>query len=464
MKQNILKLGYLLLGLLAVLVMYLSYLQLYRGPALAANPYNHRYQEYEAQVRRGTIFDAKGVALAKSDYSQSKSKRVYPAGQITAHIIGYINERYGRSGLESAYDRYLLGMEGADSFRNQINKLLGKEQAGGDVNLTVDSALQKLAMDMLDGRRGSVVLLDPRTGAVRVMASSPSYDPNRLEAIWPQLLQDSQTPLINRATQGAYPPGSTFKIVTAAAALATDLSLSGKDFDCPGYLVVNGYKLNDSAVHSKVDLTRALAVSCNTTFAQFGLTTGPEGFQRAVKAFGMLQEPPVGIPARAGTMAAVGALTPTELASSAIGQGEILVSPLHMALSAAGVANKGIIMQPYLVDTVKDSQGVTVQRQAVQAWLTATTPEIAGIIKAGMVSAVKVGTAQAAATQGMQVAGKTGSAQNDQGQSHAWFIGFAPSDQPRLAVAVILENAGSGGAVAAPVAGRLLAAAVAAGY
>lgn len=463
MKRNILKLGYLLLGLLTVLVLYLSYLQLYRAPALADNPYNHRFQEYEAQVRRGTIYDDKGVALARSDYRQNESRRVYPAGQNTAQIVGYIHERYGRSGLESSYDRILLGMEGADRFRNLVNKLLGREQLGGDIILSLDSSLQRQAMDMLGGRRGAVVLLDPRTGAVRVMASSPSYDPNRLEDTWPQLLQDTNLPLINRAAQGAYPPGSTFKIVTAAAALASDPGLAGKNFDCPGYLVVNGYKLNDTAVHGEVNLIRALAVSCNTTFAQLGLTAGAEGFQRAVKAFGLLQEPPVGIPARAGTIAA-GAITPTELASSAIGQGEMLVSPLQMALAAAAIANKGIIMQPYLVDTVKDSLGTTLQRQVVRPWLTATTPEIAGVIKEGMVSAVREGTAQAAAVTGMQVAGKTGSAQNPQGQSHAWFIGFAPSDQPRLAVAVILENAGSGGAVAAPVAGSLLAAAVAAGY
>jgi peptidoglycan glycosyltransferase len=241
------------------------------------------------------------------------------------------------------------------------------------------------------------------------MASSPSYDPNRLDDIWPQLLKDPQTPLINRATQGAYPPGSTFKVVTAAAALAANPSLAAKDFDCPGYIVVNGYKLNDTAAHGKVNLTEALAVSCNTAFAQLGLTTGAEGFQSAVKAFGLLQEPPVEIPARAGTMAAAGAMTPTELASSAIGQGEVLVSPLQMALVAAAIANKGIIMQPYLVDNAKDSLGMSVERQGARTWLTAATPEIAGVIKTGMVSAVKSGTAQAAAVSGMQVAGKTGS-------------------------------------------------------
>lgn len=464
MKQNIIKLGYLLLGLLVVLVIYLSYMQLYRGPVLADNPYNRRYQEYEAQVKRGTIYDDKGAALARSDYSQNKHRRVYPAGENTAQVIGYINERYGRSGLESAYDRSLLGMEGPDRFRNLINKVLGREQSGGDVHLTLNSNLQSLAFDLLDGRWGSVVLLDPRTGAVRVMASSPSYDPNRLEELWPQLLQDPQTPLINRATQGAYPPGSTFKIVTAAAALASDPGLAVKDFDCPGFLVVNGYKLNDTAAHGKVDLTRAIAVSCNTAFAQLGLTAGVEGFQQTVKAFGLLQEPPVGIPARAGTIADPQAMIPTELASSAIGQGEILVSPLQMALCAAAIANKGTIMQPFLVDNVEDSLGATVSRQEVRTWLNATTPEIAAKIKTGMVSAVQNGTAGAAAVSGIQVAGKTGSAQNPQGQTHAWFIGFAPADQPRLAVAVILENGGAGGAVAAPVAGQLLKAAIAAGY
>lgn len=464
MKHNIIKLGYLLLGLFAILVVYLSYMQLYRGPVLADNPYNRRYLEYEAQVRRGTIYDDKGIALAKSEYSQDKHRRVYPAGENTAQVIGYINERYGRSGLESAYDRVLLGMDGSDRFRNLSNKILGREQAGGDVTLTLNVSLQKLAMELLGGRRGAVVLLDPGTGAVRVMASSPSFDPNHLEDIWPELLQDPQTPLINRATQGAYPPGSTFKVITAAAALASDPGLANKDFDCPGYLIVNGYKLDDTAVHGEVDLTRALAVSCNTTFAQLGLTAGAANFQQAVKAFGLLQEPPVGIPARAGTMAAPGAFTPTELASSSIGQGELLVSPLQMALCAAAIANKGSIMQPFLVDNVKDSLGATINKHAAKTWLNATTPEIAAKIKTGMVSAVQNGTARAAAVSGMQVAGKTGSAQNPQGQAHAWFIGFAPSDQPRLAVAVILENAGSGGAAAAPVASQLLKAAVAAGY
>lgn len=464
MKQNIKKLGILIIGLLSILVLYLSYLNVIRGAVLTANPYNRRFQEYEAQVRRGTISDINGIVLARNDNSGEVNKRVYPKGHETAHLLGYVSERYGRAGLESVCDRYLLGMEGADRVRNFINKLLGREQLGGDVTLTIDAYLQGMAMDLLDDRRGAVVILDPRTGAVRVMASNPSYDPNKLDDLWPQLVSDGASPLINRATQGAYPPGSTFKIITAAGALAAKPDIAGKTFNCPGFLDVNGYRLNDTAVHGNVDLVEAIAVSCNTTFAQLGLEQGAQNFIRTVKAFGIEKDPGIGIPVRPGTTASVNMMIPTELASSAIGQGEVLVSPLHMALAAAAVAQRGEIMSPYLIETVKDSMGEVLYQGTGKHWLSATTPEFSGIIKDGMVGAVRFGTATAAAVPGYQVAGKTGSAQNPHGQTHAWFIGFAPADQPRLAVAVIMENAGSGGSVAAPAAGRLLSAALNRGY
>jgi peptidoglycan glycosyltransferase len=464
MKQNIKGLGILVIGLLTILVFYLSYLNVFRGDVISANPYNRRFQEYEAQVRRGTIYDIQGLVLARTDIANNENIRVYPMGRETAHLLGYVSERYGRTGLESVCDHFLLGREGADRIRNLINKLLDREQLGGDVTLTIDAYLQSLAMDMLENRRGAVVLLDPRTGAVRVMASNPSYDPNKLDELWPQLVGDENSPLLNRAVQGAYPPGSSFKIVTAAGILAARPDYAGKTFDCPGYLDVNGYRLNDTAVHGNVDMEKAIAVSCNTTFAQLGLDQGAQNFVRTVKAFGILQDPGIGIPARPGTMISADEMIPTELASSAIGQGEMLVSPLHMVLVAAAVANKGETMHPYLLETVKDSMGKILQQGSAHHWLYATTPEISGIIREGMVDAVKFGTATAAAVPGFQVAGKTGSAQNPHGQTHAWFIGFVPADQPRLAVAVVLENAGSGGAAAAPAAGRLLSAALNRGY
>ncbi len=464
MKQNIKRLGILIICLLAILVFYLSYLNVVRGSENVVNPHNRRLQEYESQVRRGTIYDSKGVVLATTGLSGEKNKRVYPRGSETAHILGYISEKYGRAGLESTCDRYLLGLEGADRARNYINRLLGREQLGGDVTLTIDSYLQGLALDLLGKRRGAVVLLDPRTGALLALVSNPVYDPNKLEEIWPQLIQDEDSPLLNRAVQGAYPPGSTFKIVTAAGALAARPDASRQTFNCRGLLEVNGYELEDTAVHGRVDIKKAIAVSCNTTFAQLGLDQGAQNFVTTIKAFGIDQDPGIGLPVRPGTMASPEEIIPTELAGSAIGQGELLVSPLHMALVAAAIANSGDLMKPYLVKTVKDSMGQVLQREEARHWLNVTTPQICGIIKDGMVDAVRSGTATAAGVAGVQVAGKTGSAQNPHGQTHAWFIGFAPADQPRLAVAVLVENAGSGGSVAAPVAGQLISTALNKGY
>lgn len=456
MRQNILRLGYLLLGLLFVLIVYLCYLQGVKDPALAANPYNRRLHEIEAQVARGNIYDARGVVLARTEFDGKQGRRRYPLGGVAAHIIGYVSERYGRTGLESFYDPYLLGREGTDSFRNYFNRLQGKEQKGGDLILTVDASLQGYAEQLLGGRRGAVVLVETRTGALRVVASSPGYNANQLEQDWSRLVQAPDSPLLNRALQGAYPPGSTYKIITAAGALAAEPGLANGTFHCPGYLMVSGFKLDDSDVHGEVDLRQALAVSCNTTFARLGLELGADGFYRTFQAFGLDQDPKPGIAVRPGTLAAPDDMIQTELASSAIGQGEMLVSPLHMALAAAAIANQGVIMHPYLVEAIKDSTGATVQSASRRIWLTAATPDIAGVIKEGMIDAVRYGTAKAAAVPGTQIAGKTGSAQNPHGRTHAWFIGFAPANQPRLAVAVVLENAGSGGSVAAPVAGKIL--------
>jgi len=464
MKPNILKLGYLLLGLFAVLVIYLSYLQVVRGPALTSNPYNRRPEAYESGIKRGTVYDTRGSVLAETTYSQGAGKRVYPQGPAAAHLVGYISGRHGRTGIESAYDRHLLGMEGIDRVRNLVDRLLGRDRAGGHLVLTVDAVLQKLAADLLDDRRGAVVMLDTGSGAVRVMVSSPGFNPNYVDETWSRLARDPGSPLINRAIQGAYPPGSTIKVVVAAGALDVFPGLKRETFNCRGSLVVDGYRLNDTAAHGNVDLKKALAVSCNTVFARLGLKLKADGFHRAVESFGLKQDPGIGIPVRPGTMVAPAAMTPAELAASAIGQGEILVTPLHMALVASGIANRGVIMHPFVVEKFMDAQGQTVRQAVYRPWLTAATPEIAGVLKEGMVDAVQYGTAGAAGVPEMQVAGKTGSAQNPHGQTHAWFIGFAPADSPRLAAAVVLENAGSGGGVAAPIAGRLLSAAVNRGY
>ena len=456
MRKNIMKTGFLLLGSFCFLLLYLSYLQIIKGPELEASDNNKRFLAYENLIHRGRILDNKGNVLAYSE--DNTNNRIYTQGKMLTPVIGFISDRYGRTGIEAAGDRYLLGITPEGRFDKFISRMSGKKSIGYDLTLTIDAHIQSLAMELLGQRKGAVVVLNPKNGDVLALASTPTFDPSQVDEKWSELTSDPDSALLNRATQGAYPPGSVFKLVTEAAALANNPQVADMEFKCPGYLDINGYRLNDNGVHGTLKLSKALAVSCNTTFAGLGLSLGAQKFTEAAKAFGFGQKPALEIPVRAATLAPVEKLTGTQLAASAIGQGDVLVSPLEMALIAAAVANKGIIMQPHLFYEVKDSMGNIIHKDVPKVWLNATSPQIAEGIKNGMEMAVVAGTAGKASVKGINVAGKTGSAENPNGKAHAWFIGFAPSENPQYVVAVIVENAGAGGAVSAPVAREIFSA------
>lgn len=457
MKPNIQKLGYVLLGSFALVSLYLGYVNVIWGPHLTVHPYNRRLAAYEAQIHRGTIYDRQGAVLAQT----KEGRRYYALAQDAAHPVGFVSERYGRTGLESAFDRYLLGQTSGDRLRMLWDRLRGRPLRGNDVVVTLDARLQRLAMQLLAGRKGAAVVLDPRSGAILALASSPSFDPNRIEEHYQEIQRAKEAPLFNRAIQGAYPPGSTFKLVTAAGILAVDPGVSKRIFNCQGSITVEGFELRDTAVHGKLDFERALALSCNSTFAQLGLELGAQRFYQTARAFGLTQNPwentdTAILPYRPGTLTPPEKMNRPLLASSAIGQGEVLVSPLQMALVAAAIANDGVIMRPYFLDRVQDPSGRVVYKNEPRPWLKATDGEVAKVIKKAMVAVVRDGTGREASLPGVSVAGKTGSAQNPHGDTHAWFVGFAPAENPRVVVAVIVENGGSGGAVAAPVARELM--------
>ena len=433
--------------------MHLGYLQVVQGRVLAAHPYNRRLIAYEQEVLRGTITDRRGEVLARTE---GPGNRVYPQGYDAAPVVGYLSRRYGRTGCEAAMDYYLLGLNPELRLQNMLRRLKGEVPRGNDVRLTLDAELQAHAMNLLRGRRGAAVVLDPRTGEVLAMASQPSFDPAAVDDRWPELSTDPAAPLVNRATDGAYPPGSLMKLITAAAALETGKLAQGEVFSCAGHIVVDGFDLRDTAAHGRVDLVRALAVSCNTTFAELGLRVGPEDLFRAAQAFGFGRASGLELPERGASLPAPEGMARPEVAATAIGQGRTLVSPLRMALVAAAFACDGVIMQPHLVVAVTDPEGRPVFTSVPRVWLTATTPQVAAAVRNGMVAAVRVGTARQAALPGVTVAGKTGSAQNPQGAPHAWFVGFAPAEAPRVVVAVIVENGGAGGTVAAPLGRELL--------
>lgn len=460
-KDNVRKTALGLIGLLTMLLGFLGYWQVVAREELVNNPYNRRLQLYDQATRRGSVRDIRGRVLAHSINQGEQWKRVFPLGEALAPVTGYVSARLGKTGVEAAFDPYLLGIAGGEELKNNLRRLLGQEPQGLEVFLTLDSSLQELGYRILGGRRGAIVLLEPATGKVRVLVSSPSYDPNRVEEQWDELTNDQEnTPLLNRAAQGMYPPGSTFKVATGAAALRKLPQLPEESFPCTGALEVGGYRLTDKAAHGNVDFDRALAVSCNTTFARLGLRTGFKDWYRGAAELGLDKKIPFVLPTSKGRLPDPGQKDEVLLAQSAIGQGPILETPLHMALLAAGVANGGRIMHPLLLERVETRSGQVLKAGKPEVWLTGMDPAIAGKLKQAMLKVVDEGTGTQAAVPGVRVAGKTGSAENPHGAAHAWFIGFAPAEKPMVAVAVIVENGGAGGKVAAPLAGEMLAAAL----
>lgn len=456
MKNNIRKLGFFLLTILAVLIIYLSYLQLYKGPELASHPKNRRLAEDIGQIKRGTIYDQRGTIIAESNWDGQRWVRSYPLAEQLAHIVGYNTERYGSSGLEAAYNTQLLGLTGEAKVQNMLRQLMDKERVGEGLVLTIDANIQRLAYQLLanQGKAGSVVAVDPRTGAIIAAASYPSFNPNNLQAQWPKLVDNDAAPLLNRAFQGAYPPGSVMKIVTLAGALTAGVS-EEQTYQCPGYLKQQSAYLKDNRVHGQVNLTEAMVVSCNTTFGRLGLTIGSEHFVSTAGKFGFGQDFGLPLPVWNGAISHKN-IGSQELAETAIGQGKLLVSPLNMALATATVANDGVLMQPYLVQEIINVTDKPTFRHQPTQLQQAITPEQAHFIRDAMVSTVERGTGTAARINGVPVAGKTGTAENIHGAPHGWFVGYAPATEPRIAISVIVENGGSGGTVAAPIARQLI--------
>jgi peptidoglycan glycosyltransferase len=322
--------------------------------------------------------------------------------------------------------------------------------------------MQQRAYSILGNRRGAIVVLDIKSGAVLVSVSKPSFMPNAIEKEWNTISTASDSPLLNRAMQGLYPPGSIVKVLIADAALQQSSTNASKQFLCEGQLKIPpDYILHESgnSVHGRLNLEQALVVSCNVTFGSLALELGRRQIASAYQRFGFSKsiEELGEVPSRLPNFDQLGN---GDLAQMGIGQSTLLVTPLKMATIAAAFANKGIVMKPYIVSSISSPAGDTVFSAQPQEWVTATSPEYAAKVAKMMQAVVSRGTGRQAGEYSVTIAGKTGTAENPHGDAHAWFIGFAPVTEPRFAIAVIVENAGSGGAIAAPIAGQILAYAV----
>ncbi len=446
--------------LFVALVLQLTYVQVVAAPKLKVESTNTRAIQEEMQVERGAIVSADGAVLADSKEVDGFYYREYPQGSLTAPWLGYNSLQYGRAGIERVYNEDLSGQSGILGVTSYWDQITGKPHQGADLVLTIDVGVQKAAAKALGDRKGAVVALDPRTGAVLAMVSYPRYDPNELEDIWATLSTDEDRPLLNRAAQGLYPPGSVFKTIVAAGALQSGAVTPATTFVDTGTFTAGGYVVSnyDDQVYGQHDFTRAFASSINTTFARVGVQMGADALAGYAAAFGFGQVPPWDLGGADSRFPEAGDMDVAHVAQASFGQGEVLASPLEIALAAAGIANGGQIMKPYIVAEVKDPSGRSLRKADPDVWLTPVSAGTAATMRALMVEVVRNGTGTAAALQGVQVAGKTGTAEVADAKPHAWFAGFAPAEDPRVVVVVLVENAGTGGSVAAPIARKVIAA------
>lgn len=454
---------YLFFALLFVaLIGQLTYVQVYAAPDLRTHPANTRAVEAEMRRERGLIVSADGVVLATNRRQGPYFLREYPEGALVSPWLGYSSLRYGRAGLERVYNAELAGESSLLSLRNYLDVLTGKPKRGADLRLTLDARVQRAAVAALGNRTGAVVVLDPRTGAVLALASSPRYDPNRLEQDWQALNEDAARPLVDRALQGRYPPGSVFKVVVAAAAIQEGVTTAGAAYTDEGSWIAGGYRVSNygGAVYGPHDFATAMAKSINTTFAKVGVELGAERLARYARAFGFGERPPWRLGGAESVFPDPGGMDTAHVAQAAFGQGEVLVTPLEMALATAGIANGGRIMRPFLVDEVRAYDQALLDKTKPAVWLTPVSAATAAAVRDLMVGVVERGTGTKAALPHVQVAGKTGTAEVADGEPHAWFVAFAPAQDPQVAVAVVVEHGGAGGSAAAPIAREVLAAAL----
>lgn len=439
--------------------------QVLRADQLAGRAGNPRVAEAGSRTHRGSIFAADGTVLVESRPDGSgRMERVYHARSL-AHVLGYVSPRYGVTGVEEAANDYLSGVRGRGALTEIWGDITRDPPRGSDIVLTINPAVQAAAAAALGDRPGAVVALDPRTGAVLAMVSRPDFDPAAIDDAGAALLADGGRPLINRATQGQYSPGSTFKTVTAAAVLDSGAVKADERFRCTSGYVVEGFVIacrNLPPGTRDYDFAHAYAWSINATFAELAVKLGGTDMVRVARRFGFEEELPFALPLATSRLLARGnSFNDVLLANTGFGQGQIVVTPMQMALVAATIANDGTLMQPYLIQQARRPDGEVLFEHQPQPTRRVVTAETAATLRSFMATAVREGFGGSAAIAGVEVGGKTGTAEIGGGQqTHAWFTGIAPVADARVVVAVIVENAGQGSAVAAPVAQAVMKAAL----
>ena len=462
--------------LMAALIGNLTWIQVVDARALANNPANTRNLAEEARQDRGRILTRDGVVLAESKQTaRGIYQRVYPKHSLAAHTVGYYSTRYGRSGIEAAENDVLAGgKRDFSTWADAVDAAAGHTVPGNDVVLTLDSRVQRAAEAALAGRRGACVVIDPRGGAVLAAASNPGYDPAAVDAKWAQLNASSAgAPLLDRSRKALYPPGSTFKVVTLTGALGTGVAKPTDTYPGPGSLTIGGAPVTnfERGSYSSIDLTTATMKSVNTVYAQVAVKLGAPALVKQADLFGFEHDYGYEIGAKKSLMPDPAQMTTWETAWAGVGQpvGEHSspagpqATVMQMALVSAGIADGGVVMAPYVVGSIRNAAGQTGGTTSPRVLSRATDAATAATVNGIMRKVVTGGSGVRARISGITVAGKTGTAEVGKGRpTNAWFIAFAPADNPTVALAIMIEGGGVGGQVAAPAARPVLLAALAA--
>ncbi|HXB64221.1 MAG TPA: penicillin-binding protein 2 [Solirubrobacteraceae bacterium] len=472
MNRPILRIYILVVVLFALLVAFTSRWTVFEASSLRENPLNKRALLEQLHIRRGAIVARTGTVLARSVRNREGNyERTYPTGSEFAQAIGYSYPlTLARTGLER-YRNAPLSAESQSNLQSLLDQFQGRPEKGDEVITTLDPAAQRVALEGLGEHEGAVVALEPSTGAVRVMASTPSYDPNTLRSAAgaEKLKSDSESPLLNRAVQYGYAPGSTFKVVTATAAFDTGRFTPSSTLSGRNGIVVSGVPLHNDQNESygELTLTQALAKSVNTVWAKVAEQVGKPTLAEYMRRFGFDAKPQLDYPAEemsaSGEYQGTQLLSPTsplvDLGRLGIGQDKLEVAPLQMAEVAAAVANHGTLMAPHLTERIVSPEGSTVQRIAPRVQSVVMKPSTAAAVRSMMEAVVNEGTGENARIPGVQVAGKTGTAETEIGTAinNVWFIAFAPASAPRAAIAVTVKGVpGYGATYALPIARKVL--------
>jgi peptidoglycan glycosyltransferase len=453
LAHKIKELAFVALIAFCAMPFYIGYWAVFRAPDLKGNPLNKRAQARAVHTEPGRLMASGGEEiLGRVPVGKGLWESTYTSPLTYCHLTGYDRQ----TGLQLSLRSLLLEPAGEHDL---LAFLESPEPVGSDVELTIVDGAQALARERLEGQRGAVVALDPKTGAVLVLASAPTFQPAEVAKThesWELFSTDPASPGLNRAVQGLYPLGSIFKVVTAAASLESGTVSVDTEYTCSGEIAIGDRQLRcwKAGGHGTLNLADALAQSCNVYFAQLGEDLGIGTLSSYAQRTGLFDAPPLPLPANTVAASRLATTQTGDLASAsyALGQGDLLVTPFAAAQMAAAVANGGVLMRPELIKAVMSPRGQVRQSMTPTAERQAFRESTARLVAGMMESAVESGTGRAAQLPTVRVAGKTGSAQAPGGEAHAWFIGFAPAQDPTVAVAVVIEHGGSGGAAAAPIA------------